>query len=151
MTTKNKKEWKVLVSDDDGSIHLETEIALEGFTFEGRPIKLLKATSAEQTIKILRKESGIAVLLLDVVMEGLNSGLDIVPVIRNDIGNREIRIVIRTGYVGKKTFTETVQRYDINDFKSKSKLDDVKLRDTITLALRDYRDIINAVDKNKKD
>ena len=139
---ENKKEpWIVLVADDDGTIHLVTEMVLRDFEFENRPVKLLKAYSAKQTLEVLKKDPKIAVILLDVVMESINAGLDAVPLIRNELGNRKVRIIIRTGHAGSATVSEIIRQYDINDFKSKGHLDNDRLKDTVTLALRNYRDI----------
>ena len=35
--------WKILIADDDPSVHLVTKLALGDFTFEGRPLELLSA------------------------------------------------------------------------------------------------------------
>lgn len=152
---KNKKEepWIVLVADDDGSIHLVTEMVLRDFVFDEKPLKILKAYSARETLDILEKEPKIAVILLDVVMESLNAGLDAVPIIRNQLKNREVRIIIRTGQAGSATVSSIVRQYDINDFKNKAYLNHDKLIDTVTLALRNYRDIKlkEENEKNNKD
>ncbi len=133
--------WIVLVADDDGSIHLVTEMVLRDFEFEDKPLKLLKAYSARQTLEIMENEPKVAIILLDVVMESLNAGLDAVPIIRNKLKNREVRIIVRTGQAGKATVSDIIRQYDINDFKNKSYLDHDKLVDVVTMALRNYRDI----------
>jgi two-component system sensor histidine kinase/response regulator len=147
---KDSEPWIVLIADDDGAIHLVTEMVLSDFEFEDRPLKLLKAYSAEQTINVLKQEPKVAVLLLDVVMESLNAGLDAVPIIRNELKNKTVRIIIRTGHAGKATVSEIIRQYDINDFKNKTYLDHEKLKDTVILALRGYRDIIKngCIDKD---
>lgn len=139
--TNEKEPWIVLVADDDGSIHLVTEMVLSNFKFEDKPIKILKAYSARETLDVLEKEPKVAVILLDVVMESLNAGLDAVPIIRNQLKNREVRIIIRTGQAGSATVSDIIRQYDINDFKNKVYLDHDKLIDIVTLALRNYRDI----------
>lgn len=145
----NKNEpWIVLVADDDGSIHLVTEMVLRDFEFEERPVKLMRAYSARETIEVLEEEPKVAVLLLDVVMESLNAGLDAVPIIRNKLKNRKVRIIIRTGQAGSATVSDIIRQYDINDFKNKSYLDHDKLVDVVTMALRNYRDIKLASNEN---
>jgi len=145
-----KDPWLVLVADDDGSIHLVTEMVLSDFEFEDKPIKILKAYSARETIEVLESEPKIAVLLLDVVMESLNAGLDAVPIIRNKLQNRKVRIIVRTGQAGSATVSEIIRQYDINDFKNKAYLDHDKLIDVVTMALRNYRDIQLAYEENNK-
>ena len=136
--------WVILIADDEKSVHVVTEMVLQGVTFEDRPLKLLSAYSALETIEILGKEKDVAIVLLDVVMENWNAGLDIVPVIRNHLGNRDVRIIIRTGQSGRSTVSEVIKEYDINDFREKVKLDQGALIDIIILTLRDYRDIKRA-------
>lgn len=146
---QHEEPWIVLMADDDGAIHLVTEMVLKDFEFEDRPLKMLRAYSAEQTLNVLKQEPKVAVLLLDVVMESLNAGLDAVPIIRNELKNKRVRIIITTGHAGTATVSEIIRQYDVNDFKNKTCLDNEKLKDTVTFALRGYRDIMNG-QGNKK-
>lgn len=139
--SNNGEPWIILVADDDGSIHLVTEMVLRDFEFEEKPLKILRAYSAKEALKVVEEEPKIAVILLDVVMETLNAGLDAVPVIRGKLKNREVRIIIRTGHAGRATVSDIIRQYDINDLKNKSYLDHDKLIDVVTMALRNYRDI----------
>jgi CheY-like chemotaxis protein len=136
--------WVILIADDEKSVHVVTEMVLQGVTFEGRPLQFLSAYSALETIELLGREPNIAVVLLDVVMENWNAGLDAVPVIREHLGLHDVRIVIRTGQSGKSTVSEVIREYDINDFRDKVKLDQGSLTDLIILMLRSYRDIRKA-------
>ncbi len=93
--------WKVLIVDDEEDIHTITELALKDYNFKDRKIKLFKAFSSIQAKDILAKEKDIALILLDVVMEQDTAGLTLINYIRNDLNNRMVRIVIRTGQPGK--------------------------------------------------
>ena len=92
--------WKVLIVDDEESIHSITELVLGNFHFDDRAIIFLNAYSASQAKEILNKEEDIALILLDVVMESDDAGLQLVRYIRNDIDNKMVRIVLRTGQPG---------------------------------------------------
>jgi CheY-like chemotaxis protein len=140
-SSNTKEPWKVLIADDEKPVHIVTELVLRGFTFEGRPLKLLSAFSAKETLEILTREKDIAVVILDVVMENWNAGLDAVLAIRNNLNIHDTRIIIRTGQSGAATVGEVVREYDINDFRDKSKLDQGTLINAIIFALRSYRDI----------
>ncbi len=78
-------------------VHIVTKLVIKDLYFENRPVELIKASSAAQTIKILRSKRDVAVALPDVVMEMMTAGLDAVPVIREELGNHDTRIILRTG------------------------------------------------------
>ena len=92
--------WKILVVDDEPDIHAITKIALSDFSLDDRGISQLHAYSAKEARSILKENPDIAMLLLDVVMESDGAGLDLVRYIRDVLGNRNMRIVLRTGNPG---------------------------------------------------
>ena len=61
--------WKVLLVDDEPSVHEVTKMALETFRFEHQKIDFYHAYSAAEGREIMRAEEGVALVLLDVVME----------------------------------------------------------------------------------
>lgn len=142
---KIKKEiadfWTILIADDEGTVHMVTEMVLKDFVFDNKSIKFINAYSGTQTIEKLKENKNVAIVLLDVVMESLNTGLDVVNIIRNELENHEIRIILRTGQAGTATVTDIINQYDINEYKNKTSFTEQQLKDTITLALRSYRDI----------
>jgi response regulator RpfG family c-di-GMP phosphodiesterase len=145
----SKKPWKVLIADDEEEVHAVTHMVLEGFTFEGRGLQLLSAYSGEETRARMRANSDIAVLLLDVVMEEDNAGLEVVKYIRNTLKNHFVRIVLRTGQPGQAPEKQVTMEYDINDYKEKAELTVQKLFTTITSLLRAYRDL-RTIEKSKR-
>ena len=70
--------WKVLVVDDEESIHHITNLVLKNFTFDGRGIDILTAYSGGEAKRILEQQPDIATILLDVVMESDDAGLKVV-------------------------------------------------------------------------
>ena len=89
--------WKVLIIDDEPDIHDVTRASLTNFDFEGTGLHFLHAYSAKQAKEILSTESDIAVALVDVVMEDEDAGLNLIHHIRNDLKNKLIRLILRTG------------------------------------------------------
>jgi CheY-like chemotaxis protein len=69
-----QQPWKVLIIDDDESIHQITTLVLRGFSFENRPIALLHAYSAREAFQMLEQQTDIAVAIVDVVMETNHAG-----------------------------------------------------------------------------
>ena len=140
-----EEPWHVVVADDEGMVHMVTEMALQDFSFENRSLKLHNAYSAKEMLDIMKDmPDKIAIVLLDVVMESLNAGLEAVPLIRDEINDREVRIIIRTGQAGRTAIADIIKDYDINDIHEKTALDHTKLINVVTLALRNYRDICYA-------
>jgi response regulator RpfG family c-di-GMP phosphodiesterase len=140
--------WKILVVDDEVEIHRVTGMALSSFTVLGRPLKLYDAYTGRESIEIMRREPDIALVLMDVVMETEHAGLDAVQTIRNELGNRFVRIVLRTGQPGQAPELEVVRRFDINDYKEKTELTTTKLYTVLQTGLSLYRELV-AMDRNR--
>ena len=130
--------WKILIADDEPSVHLVTKLALGDFTFEGKRLELISAYGEEDVKTELKSHPDIALILLDVVMDTAESGFDLVRYIRQDLKNNEIRIIMRTGQSGNAPEDRTIINYDINDFKDKTELTVSKLRTTLISSLRAY-------------
>ncbi|HEY1131037.1 MAG TPA: EAL domain-containing protein [Roseateles sp.] len=145
----NDRPWRILIVDDDGDVHKATELAMQGLTVEGQPLVFLHASSAAQARQLLASEDDLAVVLLDVVMESEDAGLQLVRHIRDELGLNAVRIVLRTGQPGYAPEIETVQAYDINDYKTKSELTRTRLYTVLTAAVRSYRQIC-ALEANRR-
>lgn len=134
--------WKILIADDEEEVHQVTEVAMIDIVFKGRPLEFLHAYSAREACDILAAHPDVAIILLDVVMETDNAGLKLVRHIREQMGNRRLRIVLRTGQPGQAPERDVVVDYDINDYKSKTELTRQKLLTCVVSALRSYDDIV---------
>lgn len=140
--------WQILIVDDEEEVHQVTEVALMDLIFKGRSLAFLHAYSAAQARELLLAHHDIAIILLDVVMESDNAGLLLVHAIRDELHNRRIRIVLRTGQPGQAPECDVVINYDINDYKSKTELTRQKLLTCVVAGLRAYDDIV-ALEKNR--
>ncbi|CAO3410264.1 diguanylate cyclase [Azospirillum largimobile] len=134
--------WPVLVVDDDEQVHAMTRVLLNDFEFEGRRFTIVSAFSAAEARAILAERTDLPVVLLDVVMETHDAGLRLVHHIRRDLGNRHIRIILRTGQPGQAPEREVIVAYDINDYKSKAELTAQKLFTSLIGAVRGWRDLV---------
>ena len=133
--------WTVLVVDDDDSIHQITALVLKNFSFEQRPLQLLHATSARQAEQLIIQHDDIALAIIDVVMETQHAGLELVKTIRQQLKNRRMRLVLRTGQPGEAPEEHVIRDYDINDYKNKTEVTAIKLKTLLYAGLRSYRDI----------
>ncbi|RAI02239.1 histidine kinase [Acuticoccus sediminis] len=133
--------WKVAIIDDDSAVHDGTRFALQNFRLNGRGLEFHSAASAAAGRDLLRDQPDVAVILLDVVMESDEAGLDLVDYVRRELSNEAVRIILRTGQPGHAPEQRIVVDYDINDYKAKTELTAEKLFTTMTAALRSYEQL----------
>lgn len=138
-----RRTWRILVVDDDHEVHSVTRMILDRMTYQDRGVELLDAYSAAEARVILERDSDVAAILLDVVMETDDAGLRLVRTIREEFGNRAVRIILRTGQPGQAPEEQVIIDYDINDYKAKSELTAQKLFTTVIAALRAYETIVS--------
>lgn len=141
LTTPSFSPWKILIADDDESVHVVTEMVLEAFQFNGRKLTFVNAYSMKEAKEKFDEHPDIAVALIDVIMECEDAGLQLVKWAREHLENQHLRIILRTGQPGMAPEEEVINKYEINDYKAKSELSSQKLRTAIISALRSYRDI----------
>jgi response regulator RpfG family c-di-GMP phosphodiesterase len=133
--------WKILIVDDDKEVHAITTLVLKKFQYDNRGLDFFHAYSAREARNILKEQPDIAVILLDVVMETKDAGLLLVDYIRNNLKNKFVRIILRTGQPGEAPEERIIIEYDINDYKEKTELSSQKLVTVMLSSLRTYRDI----------
>ncbi|MBP7336064.1 DUF3369 domain-containing protein [Niveispirillum sp.] len=141
----SRQPWLILIVDDDPEVHAMTRLVMKKFTYRGRPVQFLSAYSAEEALGILRNDPGIAMILLDVVMETDDAGLRLVPRIRDELGNSQVRIILRTGQPGQAPEDDVIHGYDINDYKAKTELTAQKLGTATVAALRSFEHITELI------
>lgn len=145
----HREPWRVLIVDDEEEVHSVTKMVLADFAFAGRKLCFIDAYSAAEAKSILARETDIALILLDVVMESDDAGLQLAEYIRSDMNNHFVRIVLRTGQPGQAPEDRVILEYDINDYKAKTELTATKLFTTVVTSLRSYRDIM-IIEHNKR-
>ncbi|WP_256930574.1 DUF3369 domain-containing protein, partial [Vibrio cholerae] len=87
--------------------------------------------------------------LIDVVMETEHAGLDLVRYIREELQNRQVRLVLRTGQAGQAPEDRVIKEYEIDDYKEKTELTTQKLRTLLYSMLRAYRDLCLIEDQKR--
>ncbi len=133
--------WKIAIVDDDLIVHETTKLALDGFTFDEKPLNILSAYSGQEAKELIANNPDIALVLLDLVMETKEAGLDVVKYIRENLKNQFVRIILRTGQPAEAPEVSIILNYDINDYKTKLELTAPKLITTIVLGLRSYQEL----------
>ncbi len=140
--------WSILIVDDDEEVHTVTKLALNNFIYDDKRLNLVSAYNEKEAKKILLENSDFAFILLDIVMDSNDSGFKIIDYIRNELENKLIRIIIRTGQPGYAPELEIINLYDINDYKEKTELTATKLYTTTRTTLSQYKQLSEL--ENKK-
>ncbi len=136
-----RKNWKIMIVDDDKDVHSITKLTLKNLLFDNRKLKFISAYTSEDAKRKLRYHKDVAVMLLDVVMEEKYSGLYLVDFIRNKLNDTAMQIVLRTGYPSEAPEESVVEDYKINDYVEKGEVSSTRLRTSIATAIRSYNDI----------
>ncbi len=94
------KPFNILIVDDVKDVHHVTDIISRSKDFDGYELNLLHTESAKETIELLQQRNDIDLILLDIIMETIHSGLSVIDYVRNELHNEDIQIVISTAYPG---------------------------------------------------
>ena len=141
--TAQETPWKILIVDDEAEVHRVTRLALDSFDFSNRPLQFFSAYSGAEAKELIAAHPDAAVILLDVVMETEDAGLDVARWVREKNDNHAVRILLRTGQPGQAPERAVIPDYNINDYKEKTEFTSLKLFTLIHSCLRSHRDIIS--------
>ena len=106
--------FEVLLVDDEPDVLAVSKLALKNLKLYGVPLRIHTATSKAQAIEVVNATSErgeISVGLLDVVMENDRAGLELAQHIRENLKNRVMQLLVRTGQAGKAPEREVIDRY----------------------------------------
>ncbi|MGL1933466.1 MAG: DUF3369 domain-containing protein [Fibrobacterales bacterium] len=143
------KDWKIIIADDEDEVHKITRLVLDDYRFKNRGLKFLSAHTGAEAMKLIKDNPDTAIILLDVVMENDDTGLEVIKYIRDSLNNRFTRIILRTGQPGKAPEKNVIMEYDINAYKHKAELTAQNLFITITSSLRTYKDLM-IIERSRK-
>lgn len=118
---RNQTPWSVLVVDDDEEVHRAIDLALGDVSVLGRPLVLHHCNSASTAHDRLIVDGGqLDLVLLDVVMETVDAGLNLLEEIRALPATRDLPVLLHTGQPGKAPEIIVRRRYDISGYLTKS-------------------------------
>ena len=147
-TVSYNGSWKVLIVDDEVEVHTITKSVLKNFVYDNKNLEFVDAYSGIEAKDILAKDFSIAIVLLDVVMEKDDAGLEVARYIREDLHNNFVQIIMRTGQPGSAPEQSVIRDYEINDYKEKTELTSNKLFTVTLTSLRAYKSLI-FLEKNR--
>ena len=131
--------WKVLLVDDEPAMHAALRLALQDVVVQGRTLQLIDARSSAECKLCLAEHPDVALVLLDVVMETGQAGLDLVQYIRHELDNPIVQIILITGQPGYAPMRDVVQRYEISGYRLKSELNAERIFAFVYAAIRAYQ------------
>ena len=137
------KYWKVLVVDDRFSVQKATGLLLKRMSYAGRDFKTLESYSFEETKQILENNDDIALIILDVHLEGADIGLQMMDYIRRNLQNENIRVILRTGYPTSYPEKSITEKYHIDGCLFEEENSFSKLEFEVVSAIQTYRKMIN--------
>ncbi len=140
---------KVLIADDEPDIHAITRLSLRDLVHGAEPVEFISAKSGRETVERLREQPDIGVVLLDVVMEDEHAGLEAIGAIREQLGNRLVRILLRTGQPGAAPERETIERYDIDGYLPKGEETVTRMFVAVRTALRAWDQLVE-LDRHRR-
>ena len=111
---------KVLIVDDEPTVHDVTALALVNFQYHGYKLQLISAYSAIEAREILTFDGPFALILLDVAMETADADLGLVHFVREELKDPIVRIILRTGQPRMVLQRQVMCKYEI-DYYSNSR------------------------------
>lgn len=129
---------KVLIVDDEPTVHEITALVLKGFRYRGYRLDLVSAYSATEAKEILSDNGPFALILLDVIMETDDAGLNLARFIREELKDEMVRIILRTGEPGMVPQRQVMRDYEIDDYKEKAELTSERFDAAVTASIRTY-------------
>ena len=133
---------RILIVDDEPDVAAVTRLSLKGLKFGGRGVEFEAIHSGKEAVEAMRKRPDTSVILLDVVMESSTAGLDACRAIREELGNRFVRILLRTGQPGIAPEKQTIEEFDIDGYLPKAELTTNRLYAAVRSALKSYDELV---------
>jgi len=148
-TSTKAEPWIIGIIDDEPGMHEVTKLALSRVEILGRPLAFVSAYDATEGYNIIRDNPNMALVFLDVVMETEDAGLKLVKRIRQELKNKFVQIILRTGQPGFAPEEKVIIDYEINAYKTKSELTRAKLFTALATGIRSFRQI-TALEKSRQ-
>lgn len=133
---------RILIVDDEPDIHSLTKLSLKKVQYNGKALDIVSAHTGKEAVEVMRTHPDTALILLDVVMESPTAGLDACRAIREELGNKFVRIVLRTGQPGVAPERKVIDEYDIDGYLPKSELTTNRLYTTLRTALKAFEELV---------
>ncbi|MBF0177412.1 MAG: GAF domain-containing protein [Magnetococcales bacterium] len=133
--------WKVIVIDDDPSVHGLVHDRLAGCVFDGAPLHLLSGATKAEARELLANHPDVAVLLLGLQADAGQVAVDLIRSIREEMHHPLVRIILRREQSSPVLPATAILPYDINDVVTKAILEEERFFLSLITGLRGYRNL----------
>ncbi|QOP44448.1 EAL domain-containing protein [Sulfurimonas sediminis] len=140
------KFWEILLVGNDAFVHDILKEKLGDAVIFHKKLKVLHAHNAEEARKIIQDNKDIAVAFIDINIEKLSGGLQLINYIRAQISTT-MRIVIIDSVDSAVPTDEILEHYDINDYRSRACIESQKFFLTVRAAIKQYQQFKDIQDK----
>ena len=133
--------WHILIVDDDLDVHKVTHMVFHNWTVQGRSLHFTSAYSGNEVFTLLKEYSSVPdLILMDMMMDTPTDGVDTVHRIRNELGLKELPvIIIRTGQPGLMSMSELQNDKDIDLIIKKTNVRPTEFKNYVEAALTQGR------------
>lgn len=130
---------KILIVDDDSEVLLATKMSLKRADYRGSRFKLITASSGHEAVDKVRESPDIAVVIIDQIMESDNAGTDACLRIRQELGQKRMRLILRSGLADERTTGEALlTNLGLTCVLPKSEMTKESLVQSLNVALDEY-------------
>ena len=131
---------KVLIVDDDPEVLLATKMSLKRARYRDVRFALTTAASGEEAVNAMRQDPEIAVVIIDQIMESETAGLEACQRIRQELGLRRPRLILRSGLALTEGIPtgQGLETLDLTSVLPKGDMTPEGLLEKLTQALDDY-------------
>lgn len=149
LTTES--EWNILLVGGGQEQVVLLSHLLDGFDFEGHPVRLLYADNIHEARTLFDEQPDIGVVLLELDASEEWHQLEFTVYLRETLANAAVRIVVVADKRWAGAEEEIMLGYDINSFRVKGEFDGGigKLKSALVGSIRAYRDFKKTEDEKK--
>jgi CheY-like chemotaxis protein len=132
-TNEISDPWNILIVDDDIDVHGSTRLTLMNVRINGRELRLIHHYSGHEAIAYLKNTLDVDLILLDMIMETYEAGLEVARWLREDAGRLDTPIIIlRTGQPAQFRTEDILMNKHFNGMVEKSSMTRQKLITLLT-------------------
>lgn len=133
--------FTILVVDDEPDIHAVTQLTLKSLSYKERKVEIVSASSGNEALEHMRNHPDTALILMDVVMESDIAGLEACRLIREELNNDTVRILLRTGQPGHAPEKTVIESYEIDGYLAKAEMTNTRLFTAARTALKAFTEL----------
>lgn len=128
--------WCILIVDDDPHVLDTIALALQHSLIDGRALSFMQASSAGEARTLLDAGVEVDLVLLDLVMETPEAGLELLRDLRNSPRHAHLRIVVLSGEPRHKRLARLEEEFPVEGYIHKIAQTPASVLDVLTAALR---------------